>query len=81
MLKKRHMPIVVFMANESLNSLAQMPVDSYKEEVLRDTAREFQTERKKIFRQLNAMRIPNVESNAEQFAVSAVNRYISIVRK
>jgi uncharacterized protein (DUF58 family) len=79
-LKKRHMPIVVFMANEGLNALAEASAHGRKEQILRDTAREFQTERKQIFRQLNAMRIPNVESTAENFAVSAVNRYIQIVK-
>jgi uncharacterized protein (DUF58 family) len=80
LLKKRHMPIVVFMANEGLNEMAEAPANTRKETLLRDTAREFQAEREKIFRQLNAMRIPNVESTAENFALSAVNRYINMVR-
>ncbi|MCL2203340.1 MAG: DUF58 domain-containing protein [Defluviitaleaceae bacterium] len=79
-LKKRHMPIVVFMENEKLNKMAEAKAKGRKEKILRDTALEFQAERKKIFRQLNAMRIPNVESPAEHFAVSAVNRYLQIVR-
>jgi uncharacterized protein (DUF58 family) len=79
-LKKRHLPIVVFMANEGLTALAESNPFGRREAVLRDTAREFLAERKKIFRQLNAMRIPNVESTAEHFAVSAVNRYLQIVR-
>jgi uncharacterized protein (DUF58 family) len=81
LLRKRHMPIVVFIANEGLNALAEAPARGRKETILRDTASEFQAERKQIFRQLNAMRIPNVESTAESFAVSAVNRYIQIVKR
>ncbi|MCL2498879.1 MAG: DUF58 domain-containing protein [Defluviitaleaceae bacterium] len=80
-LKKRHMPIVVFMANEGLNALAEAPANGRRERILRDTAIEFQAERKKIFSQLNAMRIPNIESTADRFAVSAANRYLRIVKR
>jgi len=78
LLKRRHMPIVVFMANEGLNALAEQPIYGKKDQVLRDTAKEFLAERSHIFRSLNAMRIPNVESTAENFAVAAVNRYIQL---
>jgi len=80
MLKKRHLPIVVFMANESLNRLAEpstKPIRKF-DRVLTNVAQEFQVERRNIFRSLNAMGIPNVESNAEDFASAAVNRYISL---
>jgi len=77
-LKKRHLPIVVFMANEGLNRLTAQPVHKQFDQVLKDTATEFQTERKNIFRSLNAMGIPNVESSAEDFALSAVNRYLML---
>jgi uncharacterized protein (DUF58 family) len=80
-LKKRHLPIVVFMANEGLNTLAEAPASNNKDKILRETALEFQAERKDIFRRLNYKRIPNVESNAENFAVSAVNRYLQIVKR
>ena len=78
LLKKRHLPIVVFMRNEGLNSLAEQPVYKQFDRVLRDTAREFQSERRDIFRTLSAMGIPTVESTAEDFAVAAVNRYITL---
>ncbi|MCL2372796.1 MAG: DUF58 domain-containing protein [Defluviitaleaceae bacterium] len=74
LLKKRHLPIVVFMENESLNKLAQAEADP----LLQKIAQEFVTERKNIFRSLNAMGIPNIESRAEEFALAAVNKYISI---
>ncbi|MCL2189260.1 MAG: DUF58 domain-containing protein [Defluviitaleaceae bacterium] len=80
LLKKKHMPIVVFMANEGLQEMAQAQTHGRKDEILRDTAQEFLAERRSIFRKLNAMRIPNVESTAESFAISAVNRYMQIVR-
>ena len=78
MLKKRHLPIVVFMKNEALNNLAEKPATRKFDKILKETAEEFQQERKNIFRKLNAMGIPNVESTAENFALSAVNRYITI---
>jgi len=76
-LKRRHMPVVVFMENESLTAMANAP-DNTKlyDKVLKQTAAEFHEERKKILRKLNIMGIPSVESKAEQFAVSAVNRYL-----
>lgn len=78
LLKKRHLPIVAFMENESLNSLAEAPVRKRFDKYLRKTAIESQAERKDIFRHLSAMSIPNVESKAEFFAVAAVNRYIQL---
>ncbi|MCL2363262.1 MAG: DUF58 domain-containing protein [Defluviitaleaceae bacterium] len=81
-LKRRHMPFVVFMENEALSAMAAPTSrrENRKEYYLRETAEEFVSERKKIFRKLNAMRIPNVESTAENFAVAAVNRYIQLSR-
>ena len=78
LLKKRHLPIVVFMENEKLDHLAEIPIRKKYDEYLRNTAREFQAERKDIFRHLSAMGIPNVESKAEEFAVAAVNRYLQL---
>ena len=80
-LKRRHMPIVVFMENESLTAMADAP-DSPKayDKMLKQTAREFHDERRLIIRKLNAMGIPSVESTAEKFAVSAVNRYLQARR-
>jgi uncharacterized protein (DUF58 family) len=77
-LKRRHFPVVVFMAGEGLQALANQEVYGKKDAVLRDTAREFIEERRQIFKALNRMGIPNIESTAENFAVSAVNRYIKL---
>ena len=77
-LKKRHLPIVVFMKNESLDNLINQPVETQSDQILNETAIEFLTERKNIFRNLNAMGIPNIESSAEDFALSAVNRYLML---
>jgi uncharacterized protein (DUF58 family) len=77
-LKKRHLPIIVFMKNEKLIALTEMQIKKRYDKFLRDTAEEFLQERKDIFRHLSAMGIPNVESNAENFAVAAVNRYIQL---
>jgi uncharacterized protein (DUF58 family) len=79
-LKKRHLPIVVFMENESLNLLTETQVRKRYDNYLRNTAREFAAERKSIFRNLSAMGIPNVESKAEDFALNAVNRYIQLTQ-
>jgi uncharacterized protein (DUF58 family) len=79
LLKKRHMPIVVFMENENLNALAETTASGKRlDKYVRDTAKEFQAERRDIFRHLSAMGIPNVESKAEEFATAAVNRYIAL---
>ncbi|MCL1843850.1 MAG: DUF58 domain-containing protein [Defluviitaleaceae bacterium] len=81
LLKKRHLPIIVFMENESLNALAENSSKANRyDRYLCETAQEFQSERRDIFRHLSAMGIPNVESNAENFAVAAVNRYISLTK-
>jgi uncharacterized protein (DUF58 family) len=77
-LKKRHFPMVVFMENESLNKLAGQATYGKKDRVLQSTAQEFIQERKQIFRTLNMMSIPNIESPAEKFALSAVNRYLAL---
>ena len=80
-LKRRHMPIVVFMENESLLNMANAS-DSKRayDKMLKQTAIEFHDERKKILRKLNIMGIPSVESRAEHFTVSAVNRYLQARR-
>jgi len=80
-LKRRHMPIVVFLENEALTAMAEAP-DSTKpyDKMLKQTAQEFHTERRTIIRKLNVMGIPSVESAAEQFTVSAVNRYLQATR-
>ncbi|MCL2841496.1 MAG: DUF58 domain-containing protein [Defluviitaleaceae bacterium] len=77
-LKRRHLPVVVFMRNEGLDALAEQPVYKEYDRVLRDTAKEFQSERKDIFLTLTGMGIPNVESTAENFATAAVNRYMQL---
>jgi len=81
-LKRRHMPIVVFMENESLSAMtnAQDSKRAY-DKMLKQTALEFYEERKKILRKLNIMGIPSVESKAEHFTVSAVNRYLQARRQ
>ena len=80
-LKRRHLPIVVFMANESLAAMANEPdTPTPYSKLLKETAQEFYTERRTIIRKLNAMGIPSVESTAEEFAVSAVNRYLQATR-
>jgi len=79
-LKRRHMPIVVFMANESLSNMTTSPTITPFDQVLKNTANEFMEERKTIFRTLALMGIPNVESTAENFAVAAVNRYVQLAK-
>jgi uncharacterized protein (DUF58 family) len=76
-LKRRHMPIVVFMKNEGLAAMAEA-LDTNKpyDKILKQTAQDFQHERQQIVRKLNMMGIPSVESAAENFTTSAVNRYL-----
>jgi len=73
MLKRRHYPIVVFMKNEGLQRLENVP-DIHVQEV----AQNFMAERKQLFRMLNAMSVPNIETEAENFSVATINRYLSL---
>jgi len=72
-LKRRHFPIVVFMKNDKLIALSD-DKDAFVQEV----AQSFLEERKQLFRVLNAMTIPNVETAAENFSVTAVNQYLAL---
>ena len=74
-LKRRHFPIVIFMKNDELISLTSSE-DPYIQEVATD----FLNERKQLFRRLNAMSVPNVETAAETFSISAVNKYLALRR-
>ena len=77
-LKKYHMPVLTFMKDENLNALADMQVFNKKDKVLREVANEFKDERKNFYQKLNAMRIPNIECEAERFTTTAVNQYLSM---
>ena len=80
-LKRKHLPIVVFMKNEGLEAIAHRKDPGIKrtyEKVLKETAAEFLDERKNVYMNLSAMGIPNVESPAEDFALTAVNKYIRL---
>jgi len=81
-LKRKHMPVVVFMANENLKAMAGAPDPKKRyDKILKQTAMEFVDERKMILRKLNIMGIPCVESNAENFTVAAVNRYLQYAKR
>jgi len=63
------------MKNEELIALTNNE-DTYVQEVAND----FLNERNQLFRRLNAMSVPNIETTAETFSVSAVNKYLSLRR-
>jgi len=73
-LKRRHFPIVVFIKNEELITLANHSKDIDVKEV----AQSFLTERQQLFRTLKAMAIPNIETEAENFSTAAVNQYLTL---
>ena len=81
-LKRKHLPIVVFMKNEGLKSISETQIAPSRkityEKVLKDTAKDFIKERKSVFTSLSAMGVPNIESPAEDFALAAVNNYIRL---
>ena len=79
-LKRKHLPIVVFMENANLNQMAEAEGHTPYDAILQATALEFKGERRGILRKLNAMGIPSIESKAEEFTLSAVNRYLQIAR-
>ena len=72
-LKRRHFPIVVFMKNDKLIELA-----GSEDEQVKEVAELFLNERKQLFRSLNALAIPNVETAAEKFSLTAVNHYLML---
>ncbi|MCL2398287.1 MAG: DUF58 domain-containing protein [Defluviitaleaceae bacterium] len=74
-LKRFHFPIVVFMKNEELIALT-----SHYDVFVQEVARSFLDERRELFRTLNTMAIPNVETTAENFSTTAVNQYL-LLRK
>jgi len=72
-LKRRHFPILVFMKNEGLIKLSE-DEDTY----VQDVANAFIAERTELYRQLNALSVANVETEAEKFSVTAVNQYLAL---
>jgi len=74
-LKRRHFPIVIFMKNEELIGLT-----SNEDPYIQEVANDYLNERRQLFRRLNAMSVPNVETAAETFSVSAVNKYLALRR-
>lgn len=80
LLKRNHLPIVVFMENESLRAMANGQHESAYGDTLSVAATEFLDERRQILHKLNIMGIPSVESNAENFTTAAVNRYLRYAR-
>jgi uncharacterized protein (DUF58 family) len=73
LLKRRHFPIVVFMKNEGLLTLAETG-----EPHVREVARGFVEEKRQLRRLLNAAGVPNIETPAENFSLAAVNQYLSM---
>jgi len=81
LLKRRHMPIVVFMKNEELEKMANnSDTSTLYNKTLQQTATEFHAERRLVLRRLNAMGIATVETGAENFALAAVNKYLQVRR-
>jgi len=76
-IKRRHMPIVVFIKNEELAQMAtQENPDTIYNKTLQSVAEEFHKERQSVVSKLNAMGIATIVTEAENFAISAVNKYL-----
>jgi len=75
-LAKRHSPIVVLMKNESIEKKASSTPSEKRDAYEKAVAIDLLAERAKIMRALKARGIPCVESDAENFASAAVNRYL-----
>ena len=74
-LKRRHFIILVFIKNDGLTLLAE-DEDDY----VREVAQSLLSERSQLFRTLNAMAIPNIETEPENFSTAAVNQYLLLRR-
>ncbi|MDR3239787.1 MAG: DUF58 domain-containing protein [Clostridiales bacterium] len=77
MLKRRHTPILTLMKNESLHKILDNPRESLETVFQKAMAMNFGEERRDMIRSFNALGIACVESEAEQFTLTAVNRYLA----
>ncbi|MDR1540731.1 MAG: DUF58 domain-containing protein [Clostridiales bacterium] len=76
-LKKRHTPIIVLMENESLDKMISNSSKREDDLYEKSAAIEFRSERQQIIRSMNAKGIACIQTEAENFALAAVNRYLS----
>ncbi|MCL2593780.1 MAG: DUF58 domain-containing protein [Defluviitaleaceae bacterium] len=78
---RRHVPVVVFMKNESLEKLAQVDGKETKDQYKQAIATDFLRARNKMIKTLNRKGIICVESEAEKFAIDSVNQYLLVREK
>jgi uncharacterized protein (DUF58 family) len=80
LLKRRYTPIIVLMKNVSLQKLMNEPGGSLENVYQKAVAHEFLEQRRAVIRDLNAHGVYCVESDADKFALTAVNRYLEAKR-
>ncbi|MCL2351084.1 MAG: DUF58 domain-containing protein [Firmicutes bacterium] len=74
---RRHTAAVILMKNDSILRLAERAPAGKADVYRREAAKEWLDERRKVIRMLNAEGILCVETDAEDFAAAAVNRYLA----
>jgi uncharacterized protein (DUF58 family) len=77
-LRKRHLPVVVLMKNDSVIKMSENTGRDSRTLYEKSVALEYLANRKQLIRALNLNGVICVESDAENFAIDAVNRYLEI---
>jgi uncharacterized protein (DUF58 family) len=78
MLKGRHLPVVALMKNDSVIRMSENAAKDAKGIYEKSAALEYLDHRQSLIRALNMNGIACIESDSEDFAIDAVNRYIKI---
>ena len=75
---RRHIPIIVLMKNESVRSIADSTDETLKGFYDKAMAQDILRERKNIMKALNARGVLCIETDAEKFALAAINTYLTV---
>lgn len=78
LISRRHIPIIILMKNENAETLLHIPDKTAESQFVKASAIEFLAERRNIIRKLASSGVKAIECDAENFAVTAVNRYLDV---
>lgn len=78
LLKSRHLPIVALMKNDCVLRMSENDGKDSKSIYEKSVALEYLDNRQRLIRTLNRSGIICIESDAENFAIDSVNRYLKI---
>ncbi len=78
LISKKHIPIIMLVRNESAEKLLKTSNDSMENIFVKSAAYDFLSERAKIIKSLNTRGVKCIETDAESFAIGAVNKYLEL---